>query len=90
MSDFITLHTYQTALHPETKKQMHQKRTVNINHLVAVEEKFFADRDKQLKTVCGAVIKMFGQEPYPIKETVAEVEEKIKSAKAKEGLCTTC
>lgn len=77
---FITVHTYATQRHPTTKKDTHQARVLNVNHIVSVEEHYYTDRKLELKTVQATAIKMFGQEPIGVKETVSEVQQLIRKA----------
>jgi len=79
---FITVHTYQTEPEPGSggKKKVHMKRVLNVGHIVTVEQHFFLDKNKDLKTVSATAIKMFGMEPIGVKETVHEVEEMIQAA----------
>ena len=79
---FITVHTYQQEYEPgsDGKKKVHMKRVLNVGHIVTVEQHFFLDKDKGLKTVPATAIKMFGMEPIGVKETVHEVEQMILNA----------
>ncbi|MDB4261455.1 hypothetical protein N9878_01170, partial [bacterium] len=55
-------------------KTVHQERLLNTAHIVAVQEQFFTDQKLGLSLKRGTLIKMFGQEPAGVKETVAEVQ----------------
>ncbi len=86
-SGFIKVHTYSTSPDPVGGKPVHQKRFLNVQHIVGVYEQFFVDRNKNLNTVRGTMIKLFGQEPIGVKETVAEVESLICKATCEEPVC---
>jgi hypothetical protein len=77
---FIIVHTYGMEHDPVKKKKIHMKRVLNVGHIVTVEQHFYTDRNKELRTVPATAIKMFGMEPIGVKETVAEVEALIASA----------
>ena len=89
-SGFIKVHTYATASDPDTHKGVHQKRLLNTQHIVGVYEQFFADRNKDLKSVRGTMIKLFGQEPIGFKETVEEVNTLICKATCDEAEKSQC
>lgn len=83
-SGFIKVHTYATATNPEGER-VHQERLLNVQHIVGVYEQYFTDRNKELKTVRGTMIKLFGQEPIGVQETVAAVNDLICKATCDEA-----